>query len=186
MSTSKKNTTKKNLLKISGLWLPLELLLFLIIGVLLATSWYKYQINPDGTSYISIAYKYSHFQLRSAINGYWGPLYSILIAPLLWFNIQPVIAAKIVGVLAGVAVLYLVYYLLTRELGLQKKIANLFLLGLAPSLLVWIMPGPVTPDVLMVASLLLEVILLLKLLKKSNLVAQYLVVCCLGIDSLYN
>lgn len=163
-STSKKNTTKKNPSR--DLWLWAELAVFVAIGALLATTWYKYQINPDGTSYISIAEKYAHFQLRHAINGYWGPLFSILLVPFLWLHVPPIIAAKLLNVLAGALILWLFYYLATREVKADKKIAHLLVLGLAPSLYVWIMPGPITPDVLMVAILLAEIIALLEFLRK--------------------
>ncbi|MHC4720172.1 MAG: hypothetical protein ACYSYT_06835, partial [Planctomycetota bacterium] len=49
---------------------------------------YRYQINPDGISYISVAQKYLAGDFAGAINGYWGPLYSWLLMPFLYFGIE--------------------------------------------------------------------------------------------------
>ncbi|MGZ6005600.1 MAG: hypothetical protein ACXWLH_05655, partial [Candidatus Saccharimonadales bacterium] len=163
-SMSKKNITKKSH-KVGTKWLYILLCLFVGIGILLAATWYRYQINPDGTSYISIAEKYAHFDIRHAVNGYWGPLYSILMVPFLWMHIEPIIAAKVVSLLAGAGVLYCLYYILRNETNTGEKLGLLVVLGLAPTLLVWIMPGPITPDVLMVLSLLIEIVLLLRYLR---------------------
>ncbi len=72
---------------------------------------HRYQISPDGVSYISIAQKYLQGDFSSAINGYWNPLFSWLMIPFLLLGIEPIIAARLsiltVGALAvwGVGIL---------------------------------------------------------------------------------
>src|SRR5262252_9453801 len=72
---------------------------------------YRFQINPDGVSYISIAQGYLHGDFKHAVNGYWGPLLSWLLVPLLAVKIEPVLATKLLAVLmagANVVLFYLV------------------------------------------------------------------------------
>lgn len=162
----KKNITKKS--HNFDKWLIAEIIGFILIGVILAASWYRFQLNPDGVSYISIAEKYANFDFRHAVNGYWGPLFSILLVPFLWAGVDPIIASKLLNVLLGAGIMYIFYYLLTTELKLDQQRARLFVLGLFPTLLVWIMPGPITPDVLMVFMLLLEIVVLCKALRHPS------------------
>lgn len=73
---------------------------YIIISICLL-SIYRYQINDDGISYITIAQKYLHADFHNAINGFWGPLLSILLVPFLFFNIDPQLASKILGIILG-------------------------------------------------------------------------------------
>ena len=67
---------RKDLFLALGLYLLFALILF---------SNYKYIINSDGISYISIARNYINGHLFYAINGYWSPLYSWLLIPFISF-----------------------------------------------------------------------------------------------------
>ena len=49
---------------------------YLILGIILIP-YYRFQLNPDGVSYISIAQKYLLGDLIHAINGYWLSLIHI-------------------------------------------------------------------------------------------------------------
>ena len=60
-----------------------------------------YVDNPDSISYITIASKYFHHDYPNAINGYWSPLISWILA--LIFNIpkDPVFLFKMLQLLIG-------------------------------------------------------------------------------------
>ncbi len=67
---------------------------------------YKYQINPDGISYVNIASLYLDGDFENSINGYWSPLLSWLMLPFLWLNIEPLIAARLTLLLIGYFALF--------------------------------------------------------------------------------
>lgn len=75
-------------------------LVYLIASFLLLPL-YRYQINPDGISYIDIAKKYYHGNFAEAINGYWGPFVSWLLVPFLSFIKEPLFAFKLLSVFIG-------------------------------------------------------------------------------------
>lgn len=144
------------------------LLLFVIVGVALARTWFRFQINPDAISYISIAEKYADFDFGNALNGYWGPLISWILVPFLWLDVSAQVAGKVILVMASAASLWLVRHLLTHEFELSKKASLPFVVGLAPVLLVWSVFGPITPDILFMTVLLGEVCTLLHLLRSPS------------------
>lgn len=84
------------------LWINIIVYLALSIVIL---PWYRYQINPDAVSYIGIAYKYARFDFASAINGYWGPFVSWLLAPMLYIIEDPLLAFRILSIIIGLFVL---------------------------------------------------------------------------------
>jgi len=64
------------------------------------------QMNPDLVSYLLVAQHYLQGNFHLAINGYWGPLFSWLIVPVLALSRDPVLAARIVNGIG--AVIYLI------------------------------------------------------------------------------
>src|SRR5512141_3166048 len=48
-----------------------------------------HMLNPDGIAYLRIASYYAHGQTDLMISGYWGPLISWLMAPLLALGVPP-------------------------------------------------------------------------------------------------
>jgi len=78
----------------------LALILYAILG-LFFLYFYRYQLDPDGVSYISIAEKYASGDFRHAVNGYWGPLLSWLLAPFLLLGIPPLISTKLLSLCIG-------------------------------------------------------------------------------------
>ena len=61
-------------------------LITVLLGVLEAVT-YRHAMNPDGVSYLDVARAYLAGDLASAINPYWGPLYSwLLTGPLRAFR----------------------------------------------------------------------------------------------------
>ena len=75
-----------------------------------------YLTGADQVSYISIAQKYARGQFGQAVNGYWSPLFSWLLAPLLLSGLEPVVAFKVLTLLASVFLLFSVH-LLSRRFG---------------------------------------------------------------------
>jgi hypothetical protein len=59
-----------------------------VIGLLQAWS-YRFYIEPDGVNYLDIASAYLRGDWRAAINGYWSPLYSWLLAIVQWLFHPP-------------------------------------------------------------------------------------------------
>lgn len=121
--------------------------LFLVTGLILAATWYKYQINPDATSYFTIAKKYAHFEIRDAVNSYWGPLLSLMLVPGVWFGVSLVVFAKCLAVVSVVTIMTIAYtFLITRKL--DKKIATVTSAIIGIVLFPYALPGPITPDLL--------------------------------------
>jgi len=81
----------------------LQSLVFYIILAIFLLPFYQYQINPDGVSYIGIAQKYLLHDYANAVNGYWGPLLSWLLVPFLYMGIKPLLAAKVLSLIIGIA-----------------------------------------------------------------------------------
>jgi hypothetical protein len=85
-----------------------DLIIVLIIYSTLAIISINFQYYPlgaDGISYVSIAAKYVNGDWLNAINGYWSPLYSWLITPILLFGYNPITFApyvtRAVSLIAG-------------------------------------------------------------------------------------
>src|SRR5580700_11464937 len=74
--------------------------LYLAVSVALVPQ-FRYQISTDGTSYISIAQKYSRGDFWNAINGCWAPLYSWLLAVTSQFVNDELLATKVLGLVIG-------------------------------------------------------------------------------------
>jgi hypothetical protein len=80
---------KESLFKRTNMIFISFLALFLILGGYLL-NFYQYDlINKDIISMISVARLYYAGDLASAINGYWGPLFSWLLVPFIMFNPSP-------------------------------------------------------------------------------------------------
>jgi hypothetical protein len=74
-----------------------QLLLLLLAG------WVRrHALNPDGVAYLRIAGYYAHGQTDLALSGYWGPLLSWLMTPLLGAGLAPLPAARVVMALTAV------------------------------------------------------------------------------------
>ncbi len=79
-------------------------LAYLVIGVVLLPL-YRYQLNPDGVSYLSIAGHYLQGDWSETVNGLWSPMYSWLLVPLLAAGVEPLLAAHVLNLLAGLVAL---------------------------------------------------------------------------------
>lgn len=76
---------------------------FLVCFILLP--FFYYSINPDGISYINIAYKYYVGQWGMAVNGYWSPLLSWLMVPFLALGLGGIAAAHLAMIVSGLLTL---------------------------------------------------------------------------------
>ncbi|MBI5800388.1 MAG: hypothetical protein HZA92_06620 [Verrucomicrobia bacterium] len=81
--------------------------LFAVQAVLLAVAAWRnlHQLNPDAVAYCRIAGYYAAGQTELAVTGYWGPLVSWLMVPLLKAGAVPLVAARVVMAFSGVVFL---------------------------------------------------------------------------------
>ena len=126
--------------------------------VLLVTAWLvtlpglRWYANPDGVSYLSLAERWVIGDVATAVNGYWSPLYSWLLAPLLAVGVPPLLAARAVLLLAALlALLALRRLLLAADVSPRSR--GVVLLTAVP-LLVLMSGWGLYPDLLAVAVLL--------------------------------
>jgi hypothetical protein len=74
---------------------------FLALALALVGWQNRHQLNTDGVAYLRLAHYYATGQLHLAVSGYWGPLLSWLIAPLLAIGVEPLNAARTVMALSA-------------------------------------------------------------------------------------
>ena len=94
-----------------GLGHPLARILLaylLLCGALLP--WFLHRVAPDAVSYLTIARKYRAWEFTDAINGYWSPLISLLLAPLLCLGAPTEVTAKLLQVAIGAGALAVVWW----------------------------------------------------------------------------
>ncbi len=78
-------------------------LLFQIVLLLGAGARNQHLLNTDGVAYLRLAGYYAAGQTELMISGYWGPLLSWLIAPLLKLGVAPLVSARwVMGISAVV------------------------------------------------------------------------------------
>ena len=53
------------------------------------------RLNTDAIAYMRVGDYWASGNLEFAINGYWGPLLSLLMVPFLWLGIEPLIVGKL-------------------------------------------------------------------------------------------
>jgi hypothetical protein len=71
-------------------------LAFQMVLLFLAASQNQHLLNTDAVAYLRIASYYAKGPSHLMVSGYWGPLLSWLMAPLLALDVSPLIAARIV------------------------------------------------------------------------------------------
>lgn len=136
----------------------LNLIIVLIIYSALAIfsiSYQHYHLGSDGISYISIAAKYANGDWWNAINGYWSPLYSWLIAPILiiigYEHYYASYLTRLVSFIAGFFTIIGISRLCTT-FNLNKSIKILVLVTSVPSILFFSVKFD-TPDLLVLCLL---------------------------------
>jgi hypothetical protein len=78
MRSSDQSWTERN-------WIPLFVLIALFVNALHVWA-LRWHVEPDGMSYIDIAWVYAHGDWSHAINAFWSPLFSWILGVLLWVS----------------------------------------------------------------------------------------------------
>lgn len=112
------------------------LILYLLIGIILINN-YQFILSTDGISYISIAQKYLNGNFYDAVNGYWGPLLSWLIAIILPFSQNPYSTVYLINLVSLIIGFFTIIgtKLLMDNFEVEKTIKRLILLSLIPIIL---------------------------------------------------
>lgn len=104
------------------------------------------RLNTDAIAYMRVAEYWSTGNLEFAVNGYWGPLLSLLMVPFLWLGIEPLIAGKLTMLISGLVFFHGSQFL-TRSAGFRLLDELIVAVVLALVLPGW-MTQQVTPDLL--------------------------------------
>ena len=123
--------------------LILILVFYLISGAILL-NYYKYQLNSDGVAYLSIAKNYAALNLDDAINGFWGPLISWLMTPIIILGVPPILGAKLLLLFIGLC-LIVGFWFLVEKFHVKKSIQVILSLALVP-LTIFFALSQITPD----------------------------------------
>ena len=137
----------------------LALFIYAIAGVLLL-KYYRYWINPDGISYISLAQKYLAGNFHDVINGWWGPAISWLLAPLLFLKIEPLLASKILNLIIGAQAIFIIW-MFSRKFFSSAGITRAISFALIPVILSFSM-SDIAPDLLLMCLLLIYLYFIFK------------------------
>jgi hypothetical protein len=145
-----RNFTLKKDKVTSDFRLFLVLFTYVILGVVLFR-YYQYQINPDGIGYISTALSYMSGNFYGSISDYWGPLFSWLLMPLLFFGQTPLAglhATKILSLIFGFFTIIGVRQL-SYKFEMDEVVRTVVLFVMVPVVLYFAL-SVITPDLLMV------------------------------------
>ena len=85
-------------------WKHAALLLLVLYAALFP--FYKYILDVDAVGYITVARHYAAGDWHNAVNGYWSPLNSWLLAPFIKMGLNDVRCFKIANLFFGFGVLY--------------------------------------------------------------------------------
>lgn len=132
-------------------YFPLVLAIYIAAGIVFLL-FYRYQVNTDGFAYISIAEKYSLLDFKNAVNGFWSPLYSWLLATLLAIGIESLLATKILGLILG-AILFFGLKRFSRWFNLSEQVKKVTFFTLIP-IIIYFAVSVTTPDLLVVIFLI--------------------------------
>jgi hypothetical protein len=135
-----------------SLRLPFALGVVCLLANLLLLPRFRHDCNPDAIAYIGVARKIVAGDLHGAINGYWGPLFSWLLAPLLAMGLEPLLAARLLAVAMCVPASFAAWRL-SLWVTLSPWLRAALLLAMLPAL-VNLTCREITPDLLLVAVLL--------------------------------
>ncbi len=97
----------------------------LAFGLLAILAWSHFieNINSDGISYLTIARKYAHLDFGHALNAYWSPLISWLLAPGIALGIPELVWQKLLSTLLAMCGLR-AQYALWQKAGLTDKLTE--------------------------------------------------------------
>jgi hypothetical protein len=129
----------------------LLLAVYLVVWGLLLPD-YRYRLYADTISYLDIARHYLRGDWYQALNGYWAPLISWLLAPFLKAGWDPLLSFKILAMGSGILALSGADRLM-QTLQVMPLIRRVVLVALVP-LLAWFALQVSTPDLLSAGILL--------------------------------
>lgn len=92
---------------------------------------YRNNMDPDGTSYISLAQKYLNGDFGNVVSGHWSPMISWLIVPFMFLGLDPIIAYKITSIFIGIISLVGINKLMV-EIEITRNTRRLYLVALSP------------------------------------------------------
>ena len=121
----------------------------LLCGAMLP--WFLHRVAPDAVSYLTIARKYRAWEFSDAINGYWSPLLSWLVAPFLCLGAPMEVTGKCLEIAIGAGALSAVWWL-GKRLELPEAVRVWTTLALVPAVAMYALTDT-TPDVLVAALL---------------------------------
>ncbi len=125
--------------------------LYLLVGWLLLPE-YRFQINPDGISYINNARLILQGHFLLSVGNHWNPLISWLLAPLIALGIDAQLAFKVMNLLVGLSGFVLLEVWLDR-FRIDGWLRWLGQFALIP-LLFWMAISVLSPDLLVALCLL--------------------------------
>lgn len=124
---------------------------YAVLGAVLLYIHY-YLIGVDGVCYLSIAREYLAGNFAGAVNGYWSPLFSWLLAPFLYCGASDFLATKVLQFLVGLAALAGMLQL-ARKYGISDSIRPVILL-IAAFLIACFAYTWINPDLLLLCILI--------------------------------
>jgi hypothetical protein len=115
-------------------------------------TYYKHDMNPDGTIYLSLAQKYLDGDVGNAVSGHWAPMISWLLLPFMSLGMDQVSAYRTVSILIGIFALIGIDRLML-EIEISNNTRVLYLAALIP-VVAWYAEGAVGADMLCACLLL--------------------------------
>lgn len=133
--------------------------LLLILLFFASYPYFRFYLDPDAVSYLTVARRYATGDYTNAINGLWSPFAPWLIALCMRCGMQALFAAQLINCFAAVLVLCTSFTLL-RRLNTDRRIMNAFMLVL-PVLLLYSIYKQLFDDLWQVGFLLLYLLLVM-------------------------
>lgn len=146
------NTVTKDSIRAigSGKWFAALLITYLFLGSILAF-YYQYEgLHSDAVAYFSIAHKYSNGDLKDAVNGFWSPLFSWLLAPFFKAGVNPLHAARVLNLISGLFLLTGIRSL-SYSFDISERMRAVMLMASVPVILSY--TTVIFPDLLMLCLL---------------------------------
>jgi hypothetical protein len=110
---------------------------------------YRYEINPDGLSYLLLAGHIAEGNFQASVSGTWSPMFTWLIAPFLYAGFDGLTAARVVISLCGLGLL-IISWRFTVRFDLSQNIKFIACLILALLISYWSIRN-IGPDLLIAA-----------------------------------
>lgn len=95
--------------------IPIGLIAFHFLMCLLLLPQFKYCLEADFYSYLSIAEKYVNGDFYHAINPYWSPFFSWLMIPMVWLDLPVLLTFKWIFVVFGAGIIWQFHKLLLAQ-----------------------------------------------------------------------